>query len=138
VAWNETFARRALDHVSDARLGESEPREDIIRGFQQSALSLRAALPPPRSVGWLARAARHQAPHCLTGTAWLAAAPSCYGVHMPRSLSCLERLDKLGQYLTDIADDAQVGNREYRGLWVLVDGNDVPSGLHPDDVLDGA
>ena len=83
------------------------------------------------------RAARHQAPHCPTGTAWLGAAPSCDGVHLPRSLSCLERLDKFGQHLTDIADDAQVGDREYRGLWVLVDGDDVPGGLHPDDMLDG-
>ena len=67
----------------------------------------------------------------------LAAAPSCYGVHLPRSLSCLEGLDKLGQHLTDIADDAQVGDREYRGLWILVDGDDVPGRLHPDDMLNG-
>ena len=43
-----------------------------------------------------------------------------------------------GQDLVHVADDAEVGDPEDRGLGVLVDGDDVLGALHADHVLGGA
>src|ERR1700722_4796633 len=50
----------------------------------------------------------------------------------------LQRLDERRQHLVHVADDAEVGDREDRGLLVLVDGDDVLGALHPHQVLGGA
>src|SRR3954452_8396565 len=50
----------------------------------------------------------------------------------------LHRLGQLGQDLVEVADDAEVGELEDRGVCVLVDGHDVLRGLHADLVLDRA
>ena len=52
--------------------------------------------------------------------------------------AALQGLDQLGQDLVDVADDAEVGDREDRRLLVLVDGDDVLRALHAHHVLRGA
>src|SRR5215469_18896008 len=47
-------------------------------------------------------------------------------------------LDELGDDLEQVADDAEVGDLEDRGLGVLVDRDDRLGGLHPGPVLDRA
>src|SRR4051794_8655935 len=49
---------------------------------------------------------------------------------MRRNLA-LQRLDELGHDLVHVAHDAEVGDREDRGLGVLVHGDDVLRSLHP-------
>src|SRR4051812_6936206 len=50
----------------------------------------------------------------------------------------LHGLGELGHDLVEVADDAQVGELEDRGVGVLVDRHDVLRGLHADLVLDRA
>src|SRR6476619_4082131 len=50
----------------------------------------------------------------------------------------LHGLGELGQDLVEVADDAEVGELEDRGVRVLVDRHDVLGVLHADLVLDGA
>src|SRR3954453_11619773 len=50
----------------------------------------------------------------------------------------LHGLGELGHDLVEIADHAEVGELEDRGVGVLVDGHDVLGGLHADLVLDRA
>src|SRR3954453_184070 len=50
----------------------------------------------------------------------------------------LHGLGELGHDLVEVADDAEVGELEDRGVGVLVDRHDVLRGLHADLVLDGA
>ena len=50
----------------------------------------------------------------------------------------LHGLGELGQDLVQVADDAEVGELEDRGVRVLVDRDDVLRGLHADLVLDRA
>src|SRR5436189_4304198 len=47
-------------------------------------------------------------------------------------------LRQLRQDLVEVADDAEIGELEDRGVRVLVDGEDVLRALHPDLVLDRA
>src|SRR5690348_8748460 len=47
----------------------------------------------------------------------------------------LEQLDELRHDLVDVADDSEIGDREDRGLAVLVDRDDVVAVLHADKVL---
>ncbi len=49
----------------------------------------------------------------------------------------LEGLDELGEDLVDVADDAEVGDREDRGVGVLVDGDDRSRVLHAHQMLHG-
>src|SRR5688572_14491982 len=56
----------------------------------------------------------------------------------PGSYSFLQFIDKRGHKLEEIADDAEVGNLEDRGLLVLVDGDDYAAVLHAGEVLDRA
>src|SRR4051812_7586393 len=51
------------------------------------------------------------------------------------SAAGLERLDQLRHDLLHVADDAEVRDREDRGLTVLVHGDDVVGALHADHVL---
>src|SRR4051812_47291220 len=57
---------------------------------------------------------------------------------MALALAGLHRLGQLRQDLVEVADDAEVGELEDRGVGVLVDGHDVLRGLHADLVLDRA
>src|SRR2546423_5629454 len=51
------------------------------------------------------------------------------------SAARLQGFDQLRHDLVDIADHAQVGDREDRGVLVLVDGDDVLGTLHANQVL---
>src|SRR3954465_3145938 len=53
-------------------------------------------------------------------------------------LAGLHRLGQLGHDLVEVADDAEVGELEDRGVGVLVDRHDVVRALHADLVLDRA
>src|SRR5215216_2416560 len=53
------------------------------------------------------------------------------------ALLCLHGLGELGHDLVEVADDAEVGELEDRGVRVLVDRHDVLRGLHAHLVLDG-
>src|SRR5829696_5963911 len=55
-----------------------------------------------------------------------------------RSLLGLHSLGELRQDLVEVADDAEVGELEDRGVRILVDRHDVLRGLHADLVLDRA
>src|SRR5919206_2171727 len=54
------------------------------------------------------------------------------------ALAGLDRLGELGDDLVQVADDAEVGELEDRGVRVLVDRHDVVRALHADLVLDRA
>src|SRR3954453_18986128 len=54
------------------------------------------------------------------------------------ALLCLHGLGELRDDLVEVADDAEVGELEDRGVRVLVDGHDVLGALHADLVLDRA
>src|SRR4029450_9545963 len=80
-----------------------------------------------------------------TEAGWSTATPSCVWLPaqfvqlslMERSAAGLQRFDQLREDLVDVADDAEVGDREDRSFLVLVDSDDVLRALHPDHVLRG-
>ncbi len=58
-------------------------------------------------------------------------------VVVKKGLAGVEGFDEFGEHLVDVADNAEIGDREDRSLLVLVDGDDVFGALHADEVLGG-
>jgi hypothetical protein len=53
----------------------------------------------------------------------------------PEALALLQGLDQFGQYFLNVTNDSEVGDREDRGVGILVDGDDGLGVFHPHQVL---
>src|SRR4051794_12285611 len=130
----------------------TSPRRSIVSGSSASSCSSRLAqaspaVPPPTiATPTSMSSSSASSPRLMNSFCESTGGGKAAGATLPLPLPAdtsapllgLHSLGQLGQDLVEIADDAEVGEFEDRRVRILVDGDYVLRGLHPDLVLDGA
>src|SRR3954454_24767347 len=135
---------------STTATGTSPSRSDSAsssaRSWSRRFAQARPAWPPPtiatptsmRSSSGSVGGPRNSSPESTGGGNSAGATLRPFEATALAPLPGLHGLGELGDDLVEVADDAEIGELEDRGVGVLVDRHDVLGGLHADLVLDGA